>query len=206
MFPVLNIEIFQSKVEMLANQDLKTLRQEDIPLLACAYCVFALGADENAGRCTEEGWTYLAAAFNLFTHIVSMPYFVSVQALLLLTVTLKSRNKDGCGAQALTQAIRIAQSLGLHHISVTKTESTIGEALVHADVDLDARCWWVCYCLEISFGLGIGRPILIRGGSYHQVIPESTGNFFCLWIRLCIIQSRLYEAIYARPAEARNGS
>jgi hypothetical protein len=209
MFPVLDANSFPSNVERLAAQDLTMLEQEDVPLLACVYCVFALGADESAGHCTDTGMVYLSAAFNLWTYIVSVPYLESVQALLLLTVALKARNKDGCGGQSLAQAIRIAQSLGINYASVPKTETIPGESVSLNDSNLDARCWWVCYCLEQMNGLEIGRPSLIREIHCNQVIPRSTGHtadFFGLWVRLAQIQSRLYEALYARPPEARNAS
>ncbi|KAF8858819.1 hypothetical protein BDZ45DRAFT_673749 [Acephala macrosclerotiorum] len=208
MFPVLDMNSFQSDVGRMATQDLTMLRQEEVPLLACAYCVFALGADENAGHCTDISMVYLSAAFNIFAYIVSVPYLVSVQALILLTVALKARNKDGCGAQSLGQAIRIAQSLGLNHASVAKVEAIPGESVSFSDNNLDAHCWWVCYCLEQMFGLEIGRPIFIREVHCRQVMPTSTGHtgdFFGLWIRLAQIQSRLYEVLYARQ-EARSAS
>jgi hypothetical protein len=209
MFPVLDANSFPSNMERLAAQDLTMLGQEDVPLLACVYCVFALGADESAGHCTDTGMMYLSAAFNLWTYIVSFPYLESVQALLLLTVALKARNKDGCGGQSLAQAIRVAQSLGMNHATVPKTETIPGETVPLNDNDLYARCWWVCYCLEQMNGLEIGRPNLIREIHCDQVIPRSTGHtgdFFGLWVRLAQIQSRLYEALYARQPEARNAS
>jgi hypothetical protein len=209
MFPVLDVASFRSDVEKLAAQDLAMLHQEEVPLLASAYCVFSLGADETAGCCTEVGSIYLTAAYNLWAYIVSVPYLPSVQALLLLTVALKSRNRDGCGGQSLAQAIRIAQSLGLNHANIAKMETIPGESVSVSDGNIDAYCWWVCYCLEQMFGLEIGRPILIREVHCHQIIPRSndrSGDFFALWASLSQIQNRLYEALYARPSETRNAA
>lgn len=140
IFSVLDENLFQYQVAKLATQDLMILSHEEVPPLACAYCVFALGADESAGRCTDICSMYLSATYNLWTYIVSVPYLASVQALLLLTITLKSWNKDGCGGQSLAQAIRVAQSLGLNHANVAKTETIPGEPECSIDGDLDARC------------------------------------------------------------------
>lgn len=210
IFPVLDPALFRTALKEMVNQDPTILHQEKVPFLASAYCVFALGADESAGHCTEVGFSYLSAAYSLWTYIVSVPYLASVQALLLLTIALKARNKDGCGGQSLAQAIRIAQSLGINHAIIVETTTVHGEQLSSdEDMEVAARCWWICYCLEQNFGLEIGRPILIRDINCHQLLPRAFGNssdFFGQWIRLCLIQSRLYEALYARPANLRNAS
>lgn len=210
MYPILDQTSFCATIEQLTTKDFAALRQEEVPLLASAYCVFALGADESAGHCTTIGYIYLTSEFKLWAYIVSVPYLTSVQALLLLTITLKSRNKDGCGAQSLGQAIRIAQSLGLNHGSIKETTTVHGErSLVDDSTDVAACCWWVCYCLEQMFGLEIGRPTLIKESDCYQALPQAmyrTTNFFRNWTALCQIQNRLYEAVYARPEHLRNAT
>ncbi|SPO38357.1 uncharacterized protein PSFLO_03834 [Pseudozyma flocculosa] len=83
-----------------------------IPLLASIYLVTALALLELPQPNDAE--RYLAAAYSLYGHIVGVPYLSSVQAMLLLHLTLRAKNKDGAAWQALGQAIRIAYSIGLH--------------------------------------------------------------------------------------------
>lgn len=127
LFPVIDIDQLYIEVQRLKSTqeahwtpagrtELKRcLASSDAPTLACIYAVTSLGADETAFEgLSEIGTTYLKAAYCLYPHLVGLPYIASVQALVLLTIALRGRSKEGQGLQTLGQAIRIAHSIGLH--------------------------------------------------------------------------------------------
>ena len=84
-----------------------------------------------------------------------------LQALLLLAIAYRGRNKDGVGWQMLGIAIRIAHTLGLHKHSTIKPSdqhavTKKSEQLFHA------RIWAICCCLEKVMQLEAGRPSAIE--------------------------------------------
>ncbi|KAM3066787.1 hypothetical protein ACMFMG_011856 [Clarireedia jacksonii] len=201
--PVFDSTIFNQDVHNFSRRDLRQLSPAEIPVLMLIYSVFALASDEQAASITAPGSTYLTAAYGLYGYVVSMPYRSSVQALILLTFALRGRHKEGAAWQVLGQAIRIAQSVGLHrqHLNDGMAESH-GERL-------NARIWWVCYCLEMTMGLEVGRPLSIRNSDCDQPLPilSVCGNgkdFLKLWIGLARIQNLLIEVIYHRSPRTRN--
>ena len=209
LYPVMDLETFRVSVQKLALQDLQKLSQGDIPILSCLYSVLALVADEKAGKYTASGYAYLSAAYGLSAYVTSSPYLPSVQALLLLALALRARNKDGAGWQTLGQAIRVAQSIGLHRRVDSSIVRTPGnESLQAGDEELGSRAWWICYCLEKTMGLEVGRPISIRDVDCNQVKPRAGHGhtYFTHWIGLAQIQSRLIDILYHRPPEKRNAN
>lgn len=210
MCPVLDMGAFQTSIQRLSLLELPRLPQGDIPILSSLYSVLSLVSDEAAGRYTTEGYSYLCAAYGLTAYVASSPYFPSVQAMLLLTLALRARNKDGAAWQTLGQAIRIAQSIGLHRRVDSGIIRTPGnETHKGDDVKLGSSVWWTCYCLEKMIGLEVGRPISIRDVDCNQVQPRQNApnpnhNYFFHWIGLAHIQSRLIGILYHRPPERRN--
>ena len=206
--PIFEISGFNETLHVFAQQDLRQLSTENVPMLMSIYSVFALASDEHSDTITVTGSTYLRAAYGLYGHVVSMPYRSSVQALVLLAFALRGRHKEGAAWQVLGQAIRIAQSVGLHHRFKGTISSTENHEKLKSE-QLDARIWWTCYCLEMTMGLEVGRPLSIRDSDCDQIIPESTArngrkDFLSLWIGLAQIQSQLIEVIYHRSPKARN--
>lgn len=183
-----------------------TLGSKDYPHLAILYALFSSSADELAGELTDVGTSYLEAAYFLYAHLVAMPYATSVQALLLLAVVLKNRNKDGASWEILGQAIRIAQAVGLHRQSFQAKEVSSpvdGMALDNSQTaDLHSRIWWTAYILERAMELETGRPSAIRDGECDQILPQpiltlhpsgSPYDYFGALIRLSQIQTRIAE-------------
>lgn len=163
MFPLLDEIPFRNTVNHLAEADLNGLPPSDRPLLASVYGVISIGADERAGTTTENGTKYFTAAFAMYAHLVAYPYRSSVQAILILVLALRGRNKDGSAWDIHGQAIRLAQSIGLHRKVFP----------VHAsdDPELDSRVWWVAYCLDKIMGFESGRPTAINDTECDQVLP-----------------------------------
>lgn len=222
IFPVIDRGRFQLSLDDLAHKlDLQangTLQAQDYPLLASAYAVLSAAADEEAGKVCLEGTQYFQAAYSLYARLVATPYQASVQALLLLTLILRNRNKDGASWGSLNQAICIAQSIGLHrhalydasaHTSPTEANAhspcTPLAAATTNDANLCARIWWVAYTLERTMVLETGRPFLIRDEGCDQIIPRRASapsansasfDYFHALIRLAQIKTRAIHHLY----------
>jgi hypothetical protein len=205
------MESLISSAKSLSLRDLRQLPQEDVPDLCCLYSIFGIMEDENVGTYTEAGSAFISTAYRLSSYLISMPYFSSVRAMLLLTVVLRSRNKDGAAWQILGQAIRVAQSIGLHrHVDGEVVENPSSVKIL-GNNDLDARAWWTCYCLEKTMGLELGRPVSIRDSDCDQVLPRSrlddgSVNYLHIWVGLAQLQSRIIDILYHRSEEQQNTS
>ena len=218
MFPLLAETSFRSTVKQLAEADLNSLSPSNRPLLASVYGVISIGADERAGTTTENGTKYFTAAFSMYAHLVAYPYRSSVQAILILVLALRGRNKDGSAWDVHGQAIRLAQSIGLHRKVLP----------VHAsdDPELDSRVWWVAYCLDKIMGFESGRPTAINDTECDQILPapvsvnhrsDSTGlttavtnepDFFGALVGLAKTQSAISTRLFQyqpmeKPIEAQ---
>ncbi|KAK1992422.1 fungal-specific transcription factor domain-containing protein [Colletotrichum falcatum] len=186
-----------------------------VPLLVCVYSVACIGADEEACTLTEVGTHYLTAAYSLLAHVISTPYLASVQALVLLTVALRGRSKEGQGWQALGQAIRIAHSIGLHRHASTRHSGSTPEAAgasapspgYQADRKLHSRVWWACYNLEKLMELETGRPAAIHDSDCDHRPPDPNDrravDYFQPWSSLSRIISSISAHIYRRPGQSQ---
>jgi hypothetical protein len=211
MIPIVDMELLISSAKSLSLRDLGQLPQEDVPDLCCLYSIFGIMEDENARTYSEEGSVFISTAYRLSSYLISMPYFSSVQAMLLLTVALRSRNKDGAAWQILGQAIRVAQSIGLHRRVDGEVVENPSSVKILGNSDLDARVWWTCYCLEKTMGLEVGRPVSIRDSDCDQVLPrprldDGSVNYLYIWVGLAQLQSRIIDILYHRSDEQQNAS
>ncbi|CAK7236160.1 hypothetical protein SEUCBS140593_009525 [Sporothrix eucalyptigena] len=164
-------------------------QKTEYPLLACAYAVCSLAADEQVAAVSPAGTRYLEAVYFLYAHLVALPYVSSIQALLLLTLVLRNRNKDAAAWGALDQAIRLGQSIGLHRRGQTDKP------------DVASRVWWTAYILERTMELETGRPSAIRDEECDQVVSpsvtESTSvDYFSALIGLAKIKKRVVNLLY----------
>jgi hypothetical protein len=198
MFPVLDRTTFEKDVWRLEHSDLDQLEAVDIAILASVYAVTSLGMDESFGGPTERGWEYLQAAYHLTAFLIAVPYVSSVQALILVSVALRGRHKDGAAWNIIGLAIRIAQSTGLHRQLHENQILDTGSREYRRDVILDARIWWACYCLEKMMALESGRPSCIQDSECDQMTPpaDPDHDIFRHWIGLAQIQSRINEQLY----------
>lgn len=214
IFPVVSLSSIEAEIQTLRSfQDqswspaegygrlYESLEASDIPNLACVFAVISLGADEAAGATTEIGTTFLKAAYSLYPHLVGVPYVASVQALALITIALRGRNKEGQAFQVMGQALRIAHSIGLH-----RNISRYGiRDCSHADQSrtdeqaLHARIWWVCFSLEKIFELETARPSCARRSDSDQTLPatiETDLPFFAHFVNLAVIQGQISNLLY----------
>ncbi|RSL51968.1 hypothetical protein CEP53_008236 [Fusarium sp. AF-6] len=214
LFPVLDMNAFRSKLkdlyELLRLPRLgpleETLSTEHIPLLATTFSVMSIGADEMAGGITEAGTNYLIAAYGLFAHLVASPHLGSIQALVLLSIALRGRGKDGQAWHTIGQAVRMSHSIGLHRHLRTHYDQRADRP----DHQLRSRVWWSCYAMEKMLQLETGRPAGIMDGDndlpFPDLSPESdaSGNvhYLAIWVSLARVLGRISEHIYGKPDSA----
>ncbi|KAI4735177.1 hypothetical protein E4T50_14304 [Aureobasidium sp. EXF-12298] len=163
LFPIVSVEDITSSIQYMSQQDLKKLPVRQRPLIATVYACLAIGAD-SLGH-TNQGLDLVTAAYSLYAYLVAQPYVTSAQALLLICLALRGRNKDGAGSQALGQAIRILHTLGLHRklngygkLDPEQTES----------LRLGIQIWWGAYCLDRIMSLETGRPPQVQDEDIDQ--------------------------------------
>lgn len=180
------------------------LQAPDVPVLACIYGVLSLGSDEAAGQLTETGHDYLVAAYGLQAHLIGLPHLSSVQALILITLALQARAKEGQSFQTLGAAIRISHSIGLHrHLTTHRKPSGV---LSSRRLELHARVWWTCYALERLYELQTSRPSSIPQGEHDPFQPNqflsseshSKLRHFLHWVSLAFILERISGLLYRR--------
>lgn len=195
IFPIIIESDFVESIKRLRSTSTSTLHSKDYPALALAYAVFSASADEAEGQITPLGTMYLEGAYILFAHIIAMPYLTSVQALLMLTIILRNRNKDGASWGLLGQTIRIAQSLGLHQRVSSSPETE----------DLHARLWWTAYILERMMQLETGRPSAIHDEECCQILPAAreSDTYFLGLVGLAKLQTKVIYLLYDKTNEHR---
>ncbi|KAJ4350332.1 uncharacterized protein N0V89_008953 [Didymosphaeria variabile] len=178
------------------------LQPGDVPILACIYCVISLGSDEADGALTEAGNNYLMAAHGLYAHLMGLPHLNSVQSLVLITLALQARGKEGQSFQVLGSAIRISHSIGIHRHTSAHAESDEPSRRL----ELHARIWWTCYALEKLFALETTRPSSIPHGEHDSFMPDqilcttsrAKLRYFVYWVSLATIFERISELLYRR--------
>lgn len=240
LFPVFDEPSIRSELGRLTTlQDAdasgslqSSIESSQVPLLVSIYSIICIGADEETGILAEIGSHYLTAAYSLLAHVISIPYLASVQALLLLSIALRGRSKEGQGWQTLGQAIRIAHSIGLHRHASTRhsrnqpdTGASTASPGYQANRKLNSQVWWVCYTLEKLMELETGRPSAIHDSDCDQKLPEpvpvpapatlsassppgaqadrQTIDYFQPWASLSRIISSISAHIYRRSGQSQ---
>jgi Fungal specific transcription factor domain len=209
IFPILNWDDFSTVLNKFnwlsfdqAPDQAPFIAPADRPSLACVYAVMSIGVDEENNSNTPMSDVYLKTAFSLYAHIISTPYLSSVQTLLVLSIALKVRNKDGSAWHVVGHAVRAAQSLGLHR---SRNQNSVGED----NLELDSRVWWTAYCLDKIMGFETGRPSAIDDEDCSQQMPPSyrqlsqtetdpshRSDCFHALVNLAKIQSRISKRLF----------
>ena len=203
-YPVFDIDATKHAIHSLASiADLRSLPREQIPLLATAYLIMSLGADESAQRVTPEGTDYLLAASSLLAHVLQSPYLPAVQTFLLFAIAYRGRNKDGVAWQMVGLAVRTGHTLGLHKHSAERPSSDHG-VTQRSDQLFHARIWAVCCCLEKMLQLELGRPSSIGNVDLDQMmvkLQRAPGHDFLQWnMSLAEYQGDISQHIYNKYA------
>ncbi|KAF7719146.1 Fungal Zn(2)-Cys(6) binuclear cluster domain-containing protein [Penicillium ucsense] len=149
----------------------------------------------------------------LHGHLTATPYSSSVQALFLLALALRSVAKDGQAWHILGQAIRIAQSIGLHK-SAKRHESGEDYILGPGAEGLRERLWWALFGLEKLMQLECGRPSIIDRSydslrvtfgdelesdleSESHLDSARSTRYFRAWIGLATLMGNISHRLYA---------
>lgn len=91
-YPITDIDDTKAIVHRIAAlPDLKSLTYTQVPLLAMAYLLMSLGADELNDAPSEVGTKYLKVGAALAGYSINFPYLTTVQCLLLLAVCYRGR-------------------------------------------------------------------------------------------------------------------
>ncbi|KAK6001633.1 hypothetical protein QM012_002123 [Aureobasidium pullulans] len=170
----------------------------DRPTMACVYACVALGA-RSKGR-PGVARAYIEAACSLSGYLTSLPYLESAQALILIAIEHRGREKNGAAFLAVRQAITILNSMGLH-----RTPSYGNDHLSVAHQQTDRRVWWTAYALEKTIALEDGRPSSTHDCSIDREVSTngSTMHHLSAWksfVDLARIQSQISEGFYDQSA------
>lgn len=204
IFPVLLREEVSTLISLLTTfHDFLNLEAIHRPTLACLYALLSIGYDEQAGVPSDQGTIYLQAAYSMMSHILAMPYLSSVQALLLITIALMGRNKEGAGWYTLGQAVRMSYSIGIQRRPALQDKATDFQQRQ------TRRVWWIAYCLERIMVFETGRPTMIVDDQIDQDPPCETENevtTLSSLVGLARIQGDISNQLYGVPNAAHNPS
>lgn len=174
------------------------------PALAAVYAITSIGMLEVTNAEPELAAEYLTAGYCLHGHLAAIPYLSSCQAQFLMALALRAASKDGQAWHLNGQAIRTAQSLGLHK-SINKHLSAQKLDIGHKSQTLHERLWWSCYALEKVLQLECGRPSTVDGNydvvsAIHPADPNSNPAtpYFTAWVALTAIMGQISERLYSR--------
>ncbi|KAG9689508.1 hypothetical protein KCU95_g9638, partial [Aureobasidium melanogenum] len=166
----------------------------DRPATACVYACIALGARSKGQQGVAQA--YIEAACSLTGYLTSLPYLESAQALLLIAIEHRGREKNGAAFLAVRQAISILNSMGLH-----RTPSYGNEHLSVTHQQTDRRIWWTAYALEKTIALEDGRPSSIHDCSFDRDVLAGGAAMHHLgawtaFVDLAKIQSQISEGFF----------
>ncbi|KAL3440777.1 hypothetical protein BJX65DRAFT_314430 [Aspergillus insuetus] len=165
LFPVLEVNAFRkSLIHMVIDYGSKDISSETVPTVAVALTVFSLGCDYLGKGITSDGTLFLQKAYSLLPNIMGFPFIHSVQALILLTISLRSRGRDGQSSLTIALAIRIAQSLGLQYASSLSVSP------------LGAVIWNALLSLDTMSSMESGKVRVIRDGDFDQKPSSAPHN------------------------------
>ncbi|KAL9096135.1 MAG: hypothetical protein Q9165_001658 [Trypethelium subeluteriae] len=200
VFPFLNRDIITRWIERFNRYGCPTdCQSAERPALACIYALLAIGKGILHNSSSEESLRDLEASYALLPSLVGQPFLPSAQALLLISIALRSRNKDGAGAQTLGQAIRILQSMGLHTRCAPAQSYEAERVSPHASADIGSCTWWSAYCLEKLCSFETGRPSIIRDEDVDVTAPlclVGELDVFGASIKLAKIHSRASDQVF----------
>ncbi|KAI5247456.1 hypothetical protein E4T43_02061 [Aureobasidium subglaciale] len=169
------------------------------PTMACLYACIALGARTKGHTVVAQA--YIEAACSLTGYLTSQPYLESAQALLLIAIDHRGREKIGAAFLLVRQAISILNSMGLH-----RTPFYGNDQLSVPRQQSDRRIWYIAYALEKTMALEEGRP----SSTYERMSDEivyatKTRNCSDPWkafVDLGVIQSKISEQFFDQQSWA----
>jgi hypothetical protein len=180
------------------------LRASHIPIYMMIYSLTCIGINEQSEGEARASEKLLSACYSWYGHLVARPYLSSVQALLLLALALRELGRDGQAWHMTGQAVRLAQSLGLHRLG------TIWPHMNRLSQDkqeneLRERVWWTCFAFEKLLQLECGRPSIIDPdynylfvGCNNDADHNQPPAYFAAWVSLASIMGQISERLYSQ--------
>ncbi|EPS31225.1 hypothetical protein PDE_06180 [Penicillium oxalicum 114-2] len=208
VYPVLDRKAFETDINTVFF--LQTAREawpgsitlSHVPTLVSIYAITSLGLIETSDD-SDASFDYLTASHSLHGHLVAVPYTTSVQALFLLALGLRAIAKDGQAWHIIGQAIRMAQSIGLHK-SAKRHMSGDYFTLGPEPEGLRERLWWSLFGMEKLMQLECGRPSIIdRSYDSLQVLSDHDSSdsahqnrYFRAWVGLATLMGNISHRLY----------
>ncbi|KAK4057262.1 hypothetical protein OIO90_001759 [Microbotryomycetes sp. JL221] len=211
MFFVSTFPIFpfleEGEIRSLINNPRSSLNAVTKALL---YALIAHSADSECepGTLSPVGTKFLQLAWKALPSIASRPYRVSVQALIMLSLALRTREREGLAWTVGSLAIRIALSFGMH--LARGNGSDPGRAL-------EARIWYTAWCIDKVETLEAGRQSSVddRGCSIR---PSALGNsttmmipgypdpvdVFTPYVTLCYEVESIFSWLFSSATELKS--
>lgn len=187
LFPIL----CRRELESFVSESPESYANLDIGIFAIIQAVCSLAADEESGAVSLEGTRFLEAAMCVQTRLTGHPSLSSIQALLLMALALRNRNKDITSWVVLGQAIRLAHAINLHRSDYDDSGPN----------DMASRVWWTAHIMERTLELETARPSAIHDSECDQREPTSVAapgmfDYFKALIDLARLQTRVIRLLY----------
>ncbi|KAH7178960.1 uncharacterized protein B0J16DRAFT_402285 [Fusarium flagelliforme] len=205
VFPIIDEKRIFTLIDTILELQLQSpgsigsqISQSQIPNLAIVYAILCIGLGEiyqldGDYDTLDMRTSYLKACYGLQSHLNAMPYYSSVQALVLIAISLRSFGKDGQASYMSGQA---------------------RQRLVNAE-GIRRRLWWSCFSLEKLLQIECGRSSGINSENDYEPIdddgyvftPEVGGEifqdedpliFFKAWVSLANIMGEISDRLYTR--------
>ncbi|KAL4967594.1 uncharacterized protein BDV14DRAFT_197958 [Aspergillus stella-maris] len=129
---------------------------------ALVYLIAATGSTTRHGQQQEMIDAYIGYCNTLLGHVLAERSLVSVQAILLFAIVLRSRDHITWGWDILSLGVSMAQSIGVHQTKPTMQDY------------IDRRkLWWCMYVFEKIIAFESGRASMIWDRELSSLVSPS---------------------------------
>jgi hypothetical protein len=158
----------------------------------------------------REAWGYLQNALAVAPELTLLePKLSSVQALIGMAIVVQGTPNSRPFGTLISQAIRMAQSLGLHR-------KNRDPSLTPREVEQRKRVFWTAYFIDKEHCLRTGQPpaqdddaLDIEMPSEEQEASVQFGsspdlNYFTIRVKMALIQGQVYRRLISVKAEKQS--
>jgi hypothetical protein len=183
---------------------------------ACLNVVLALAYRFRSMRTMNnqiddlEAWGYLQNALAVAPELTTLhPKLTSVQALLGMAVVVQGTPNPRPFGTLISQAIRMAQSLGLHR-------KTRDQSLTEREIEQRRRVFWTAYFIDKEHCLQTYQPPAQDDDEMDVEMPSEMldntiqfgetpdVNYFNLRVKLALIQGQVYKRLISVKSEKQS--
>ncbi|KAJ9143104.1 Fungal specific transcription factor domain-containing protein [Pleurostoma richardsiae] len=174
--PIINEDEFRRHYDSLWSPSQPARKDSalvDIILALCIQCSYALiprdtslssgrrGPDNDA---TIAGRWYYKRCQSLLATDLESPSIITVQCQIFSTVYLCCASFQNMAHITLSQAVRVAEILGLHLEPPA--------SMPRGERELRKRIWWVLYTIEAKTCTKLGRPFSVNASQVNVTLPS----------------------------------